>query len=638
MSSLAADTLSDNNVLEPSLPAEIRKIKIDSSQCSFTSVTIFRDRAEVTRSTVFPAEFSGEYELKFSRLCKSIDVDSIRVKGNENVNIIEVGHELGFEDLPTSNLDIESILKARSSELGKEIKKVQIDISLFKNRKKFTESYINGAFTAKSNNNSENSVSSVFHLEEAKTVLNFYGEEMSKLDKVEFDTEEKLSTLQEELQLVNSQLRQLNSSVHSNAAGRKRKTYQEINVIVDVASANVAIPIQFSYVVTNASWFPSYDIRITNDGASNLMSMSYFAEVTQSSGEDWKDCEIFLSTSDPAIGSSPPPLPLKTVNFNYGVHPSYGHSKKSKSVVYSKTSAVKHTASLRYNDDVDRSSLCLLDDDNDIGGYPGGRGGGMNNNATTATVKTFAADTSPSIFVIPRRATIASDNKPHKVTIAQVTLTPMIVHYVAPSLSTSVYLQAKTKNTSDYPFLASDKVSVFLEGNFVSTSSLKLTTPSASFTVYLGVDPGFKAEYLPPKITERTRGWMSGSSMSKSFSHTTILHNTKGNAYRVIVAEVLPQSSNEKIVVDLLKPSPSSLSKPSDANQGASSADVMENLEALASSSVSDDASSWPKDFVSLNKATSSIVWLQTINPGEKAVFKFDYQISWPQGQFIEIN
>ncbi len=56
------------------------------------------------------------------------------------------------------------------------------------------------------------------------------------------------------------------------------------------------------------------------------------------------------------------------------------------------------------------------------------------------------------------------------------------MHYAAPSTTdVNVYLQAKTKNTSAYALLHSKKVSVFLDGAFISTSSINQTSPGSNF-------------------------------------------------------------------------------------------------------------------------------------------------------------
>ena len=62
--------------------------------------------------------------------------------------------------------------------------------------------------------------------------------------------------------------------------------------------------------VTNASWTPKYDIRAqVNDPARDpYVQMLYKASISQSTGEDWKDVSLTLSTASPVTAASIPEL------------------------------------------------------------------------------------------------------------------------------------------------------------------------------------------------------------------------------------------------------------------------------------------------------------------------------------------
>lgn len=244
-----------------------------------------------------------------------------------------------------------------------------------------------------------------------------------------------------------------------------------------------------------------------------------------------------------------------------------------------------------------------------------------------------SGDAGSTTFHIQRLVSIAADSKPHKVTVATACYTPQLVHYAVPSISASVYMQAKAQNSAPFPLLASDKVSVFLDGNFISTSSVRQTSAGEFFNVYLGVDPAVKVEYMPCRASSRVKGIFGGTEEKKCF-YSTLLHNTKQSPCRIIIAEVLPRAPDDKIAVELIEPSPAVLCKPSaDAPPIASAQDVAANLSAFDES-----GAAWPKDFVTLNKYTNNVVWLKTLSPGEKHEIKFIYRITWPQGQNVEIR
>ncbi len=200
-------------------------------------------------------------------------------------------------------------------------------------------------------------------------------------------------------------------------------------------------------------------------------------------------------------------------------------------------------------------------------------------------------------------------------------------------------MQAKALNSSSYPLLASDKVSIFLDGNYISTSSLPQTSSGEYFTIFVGVDPAVKADYMPCRSVNRVRGWLSGTEEKKVF-HATMIHNTKQFPCRILIAEPFPRSPDEKIAVDLLEPSPALLARQNqDAPPTSTDQEIVSNLSSYGLEMTGNQQSfSWPRDFVTLNKYTNNLVWLKTIQPGEKIEIKFVYKVSWPQGRQIQFE
>jgi|GEM_PF-6712733 len=58
------------------------------------------------------------------------------------------------------------------------------------------------------------------------------------------------------------------------------------------------IHVQLDYFTENASWIPSYNLRIPEDGSP--VQLEYIAKVSQTTGEDWTMVNITLSTEEPA--------------------------------------------------------------------------------------------------------------------------------------------------------------------------------------------------------------------------------------------------------------------------------------------------------------------------------------------------
>ena len=565
-------------------------------------------------------------------------------------------HELCIEKVTTTTIDHQEILRTiRDTETQQ--KKLTQELTRVSNRKKLVQSFADhsmGPRAGRTGAGAGTGAGENLKLSEAMEILEFHRNEMMELDHQEMEVEEKLRELQENLIILENDLKKIRSTNSKEIFEKTRNVTILVNVKPPLSS-NDPLELLLSYVVSNATWSPSYDLRI--DTIRNVMDLTYFAEVTQKSGEDWMDCNVCLSTSNPAIGSSPPPLPTRTVDWSYNCSPVdqliRGRGKKNKRSVGS-NSVNRKSGSLQRNEyhsdssDDEVASVAMIEEQ--LKPYEA--------SVPTAPPLPQSSDLGVSgndagstTFVIPRKVTIASDDKPHKVTVTNASFSPQMVHYVSASLSAFVYLQAKTQNTSPYPLLPSNKVAVFLDGNFMATSSLKQTSPGEYFNVFLGVDPSVKVQYMPCRTVQYVKGWLSGTEVKKYF-YSTIVHNTKQRPVRIIIAEVYPRSADEKIAIELLDPPPSSLTKASsEAGPILDEQDVIAALDGFesggggvpeppagAQGGPPRATQTWPRDFVTQNKFTNNIVWLKTLQPGEKTEVKFSYRVTWPQGQSIGIR
>ncbi|MFU1923083.1 mucoidy inhibitor MuiA family protein, partial [Klebsiella pneumoniae] len=66
------------------------------------------------------------------------------------------------------------------------------------------------------------------------------------------------------------------------------------------------VEVKLDYTLRDASWQPTYDARL-RDGAKTI-ELTYQGLVRQSSGEDWTDVDLTLSTARPALGGNVPRL------------------------------------------------------------------------------------------------------------------------------------------------------------------------------------------------------------------------------------------------------------------------------------------------------------------------------------------
>jgi len=167
----------------------------------------------------------------------------------------------------------------------------------------------------------------------------------------------------------------------------------------------------------------------------------------------------------------------------------------------------------------------------------------------TAAVETGA---SSATFKIATTSTIPSDNSVQKVPIATAALTANLEYLTTPKLQPTAFLAARLANTSEFPLLAG-AMNVFLDGTFVATSALRTVMPEEKFDLALGADEGISVKHKRVKRFAEDTG-LTNSGKRVTYEYLLTLQNNKKTAARVIVADQIPVSRNEKIVVKQLAP------------------------------------------------------------------------------------
>ena len=82
-----------------------------------------------------------------------------------------------------------------------------------------------------------------------------------------------------------------------------RKTHASKTIEIDVLlDRPLAFDLMIKYNIRGASWKPLYDARLDNDSS---VQMVCYADITQTTGENWEDVALTISTAMPSKGTSP---------------------------------------------------------------------------------------------------------------------------------------------------------------------------------------------------------------------------------------------------------------------------------------------------------------------------------------------
>ena len=107
--------------------SEATRIRFKISECPVTRVTVFGDRAEVTRTVFVHPEIIGNHELWVQAVTSKIDEESVRVRGIGPCLIQEVSVDTHSVSESTDDLTLDE-RESRIERLEGEIKIIDRDI------------------------------------------------------------------------------------------------------------------------------------------------------------------------------------------------------------------------------------------------------------------------------------------------------------------------------------------------------------------------------------------------------------------------------------------------------------------------------------------------------------------------------
>ncbi|XP_067674169.1 protein F37C4.5-like isoform X1 [Haliotis asinina] len=304
--------------------------------------------------------------------------------------------------------------------------------------------------------------------------------------------------------------------------------FRECTIVLE-SEGEHKVSLGVSYVVSQASWTPSYDLRLfTGEGVLKIM---YYGQITQTTGEDWKDAKLFLSTASPSIGGMVPLLGTAVLSTQRPI----SYVTRSRSFQKSRISTYAPVRSWCRN--------------------PAGRFEDlMESFGPMPFVETKVTESTTSTsYEIARQTSIPSDNLPHKVSVGIFDVKPKLEYITIPKVEPRAYLQAKVTNNSVFTLLPG-ATSIFLDNSFVAKAEIKLVSPGEEFLCSLGVDPAVKVIYKPLKKFKASTGLISKTT-NTTYEQVVEIKNTHEYSIDIVLKLQVPRSSDDKIKVTLLVPS-----------------------------------------------------------------------------------
>ena len=248
------------------------------------SVTVYFQGAQISRKArvKLPA---GKQTLVLTGATGQLNPERIEVKGGNGFTILSVNHRLQKPDNEKN--------KAALTKSETQIKMLENRIKTLLNR----ENVFGVEERLLMENMNFQSKTSGATVAEIREAANFYRARLNEIRSAKVDISSQLTQVRDSIKLINQSL--------SKISARENIMQSEILVAVNCTSS-FSGNVEFSYFVESAGWQPLYDFRVRE--ITDPLQVVYNANVYQSSGEDWKDVEVTLSSGFPELSGTAPEL------------------------------------------------------------------------------------------------------------------------------------------------------------------------------------------------------------------------------------------------------------------------------------------------------------------------------------------
>ncbi|HEY5745714.1 MAG TPA: mucoidy inhibitor MuiA family protein [Chryseolinea sp.] len=550
-------------------------------------VAVFLQGAQITRHASVPLK-AGVSILTLTGIAPAIQQQSIQVDGPASVKILSVSFRINYME--------EHKKPEKIKLLDAERKRIA---ALIAQEKSIQEVYTEEENILKTNKSIGGTEKGV-EVAELKAAMDYFRQRLLDIKQQLMQSERTIRSYQEELAKVDAQLTELRAI--------KGQPSGEIVVKVSTKAALLA-ELDVNYLVNEARWFPSYDIRAKNVKAP--VGVTYKANVSQQSGEDWENVALTISSANPSEQGVRPIIKPWIVGYNNALSRTVSGSMMAVAAnneVHGKVLddagepipgvnvVVKGTTVGTVTDVNGNYSIPLTSDaqalvfsfigysaiekplgrDSEIDvqlapdvmqlsevvttGYSGESYSDDKSRAYGSSAQRMKRDlTATEVirqtnveFKLDEPFSIRSDGEVRATDMVEYELPAIYEYYCVPKLEEDAFLTAKILDWDQYNFLEGE-ASLFFEGKYIGKSILDTRNTSDTLVVSLGRDSNVLVKREKKK--EYSSRQFVGSNQKVALAYEISIRNKKGLPISIVVEDQIPISNDKEITVDKLEDS-----------------------------------------------------------------------------------
>jgi uncharacterized protein (TIGR02231 family) len=511
-------------------------------------------------------------ETKFiviSHLSTQVDINSLQISCPEDVALLSHKYNIFTPVRPV-------VIKSKEQErLEDSITLLQKDISRTENLVVIEQEILTktGSLIETTISTSGNKT---ITSEEVLKLVNFYNAQIEKSKLNIYNHRQSIAQYNQRIDGLRKRISQLIPPV---PAGEK--PYGQVIMQV-MCKRSTEIPVDLSYYTNNAGWVPMYDVRVNSK--TNKVKLVYKASVTQTSGIDWKNTKLTLSTGTPTFGATAPVL----VAWNLQLYvPGLEDAFAGRAAGANNYRAFNNVQSMAEKGEevvvtgygVERKAKSLADATTTI------------DPSTLQQYTTLSEGQLNVNFEIDLPYDIEGDGKLHSVTIKDEEISCFLKNYAVPRYDKDAYLLAEVADWQNLNLLPGE-TNIIMDDTYIGKSMIDPNITADTLNLSLGKDK--RAVVKRSLVKEFSSLKTSGNTTRQVFTYEITVKNNKQTDLSMLLKDQYPLSTIKEIEVHLDE----------DGN-------------------------------AMVNPETGVLTWKIDLKPGESKKVRFSYSVRYPKDKKI---
>ena len=504
------------------------KAKVNALDSKITEVTVYADRARVTREVTLDLPAQTD-RFSFAKLPSWIDEGSVRVSlktaDGAKGEVLDVQIRRTYL---TATSD-EEVRKAQDAvqEISDQVNELSDKQKVIEQRRKHLESI------------------RVFSLD--KLPKDAAAREVKVAEYVDFLAflETSLTKLNADRRALEKQRREIQPEQNA-----RQKRLSELNSKAQLEERAVEVALRgqgqatvvLTYLLAGASWEPAHELRADEKG--EMVHITSYAVVRQTTGEDWGVPKLSFSTQN--LGRTARIPELDTLLVGEGRKASVRMLDQQEDTYQDALGNYKSQNRLWYfNNPVENNGIAIANLD-------------LNDAIQQKSVQTFAKisgrATTAHFRALADKA-VPSDGQPIRLPIGDLSLnrTERIVAAPEASLNAARVFELNNKNGQA---LLPGKVTLYLGANFLGSTAIDFVGPGEAFSLYAGVEDEVKVSRVLDRSKSEKRKTSFSSKTELQASWIIEVENLADVEKNVRLADRIPVSQNDDVKVRSVKIAP----------------------------------------------------------------------------------